>query len=344
MQGAASSEYTFAEPLIEEAVRKQLNIADTEPVTEADLEKVVSLHIFGLQIYSSEDEIYFQGAYPYVYNSEMQESGLYEQTGTISSLEDITHMPNLRTLCLYRQQITDISVLADESLGITELGLGYNSLTDLSPLTGNNTIVYLNLAALSISDDTVTEVISTMSSLQTLNISSTGIRSLNGLENCPITDLNIFDVELDNYTELALLEGLTDLEISYLTGSIVQALTGLPLKSLIVHNPNGYSLEVLSALADLEYLCVYDPYMSTFTFGQVDLPSLKTLEIKNTVITDFYDLAALDSLSTLMIYSCECESYDGLDALSGLSTICCTEEQANAIRAEYPDADYFYSY
>ncbi|MCC8105551.1 MAG: protein kinase, partial [Clostridiales bacterium] len=135
--GPSNTIYTFTEPLIEEAVRSQLGISEEESITEKDLEQIVSLHIFGLQIYSDDEEFWFQGNYPYAYNDETRESGLYERTGTISSLEDIRHMPNLHTLCLYRQQIKDISVLADSDLTITELGLGYNPLTDLSPLSEN---------------------------------------------------------------------------------------------------------------------------------------------------------------------------------------------------------------
>ena len=47
-------------------------------------------------------------------------------------------MPNLTVLSLYNQQISDISPLKDTT--IKELGLGYNPLTDLTPLSGNSHI------------------------------------------------------------------------------------------------------------------------------------------------------------------------------------------------------------
>ncbi|MCD8103729.1 MAG: serine/threonine protein kinase [Lachnospiraceae bacterium] len=333
--------YTFTEPLIEEAVRSQLGMDDTETITEKDLEKVTSLHIIGLQIYSDDEEIWFQGDYPYVYDDEMRESGLYEQTGTISSLEDLTHMPNLQTLCLYRQQISDISVLADGSFSISELGIGYNPLTDLSPLEGNATIRSLNLAGLEISDITV---IATMENLKSLNISSTGVRSLAGLESCALEELNIFDVDLSDYTPLSSLEHLVYLEADHLTDAAIVALSKTSLISLFVHHLSSVALGQISALSTLESLGVVVGNMAAVSLDSIDLPALQNLDIKDATIADFQGLASLEALSTLKIYSSTCLSYDGLDEIPNLQNIQCTQEQAAEILAQYPDADFYYIY
>jgi len=336
-----SPEYTFTEPLIEEAVREQLGFTNGETVTESDLEQITALHIMGLQIYTDDDEIWFQGDYPYAYNDEMRESGLYEEDGTISSLEDLTHMPNLTIVCLYRQQITDLSVLTESGLPITELGLGYNPLTDLSPLEGNTDITVLNLAGLDISD---TSVIASLNNLRELNISATSISSLKGLENCQIEKLNLFQVSLTDYTELELLEKLVSLEIDSLSKPVIQALGELSLETLYVHHMNGYSLGELPPIVTLKDLGVYFGTMETISLDGIELPSLQTLDIKDATIPDFYGLSSLTELSTLKIYSSVCESYEGLDALPNLHTIFCTSEQAKAMRAQYPDKDFYYSY
>ncbi|MCD7762100.1 MAG: protein kinase [Lachnospiraceae bacterium] len=333
--------YTFTEPLIEEAVRSQLGIGEDEPVTEKGLEKIVSLHIFGQQIYTDDDDFWFQGNYPYAYDEEMRESGLFEQAGSISSLEDITHMPNLRTLCLYRQQITDLSALADSDLSLKELGIGYNPLNDLSALSGNTDIEILNLAGLEIPD---TSVISTLTNLKTLNISSTGIRSLTGLENSAIEELNIFDLDLTDYSQLSSLEHLTSLEIDHLTGSVIAAMSETSLTTLYVHSMNGFSVDQLSDISSLESLGVYVGNMEEISLESIDLPALRELDIKDATITDFGGLSSLESLTSLKIYSSTCLSYDGLTDIPNLHMISCTEEQAEAIRAQYPDADYYYAY
>ncbi len=333
--------YTFTEPLIEEAVRSQLGISEEESITEKDLEQIVSLHIFGLQIYSDDEEFWFQGNYPYAYDDETRESGLYERTGTISSLEDIKHMPNLHTLCLYRQQIKDISVLADSGLTITELGLGYNPLTDLSPLSENADIEALNLAGLEISD---VSVISTLDNLKSLNISSTNIRSLAGLENCAIEELNIYDLDLADYSQLSSLEHLTSLEINHLSNAIISAVSETSLTSLFVHSANGIPISQLSEVSTLESLGVVVGNMDEVSLDSIDLPAMWNLDIKDATISDFTGLSSLESLTSLKIYASTCLSYDGLTDIPNLHIITCTEEQAKAIRAQYPDADYYYAY
>ncbi len=333
--------YTFTEPLIEEAVRSQLGISEEESITEKDLEQIVSLHIFGLQIYSDDEEFWFQGNYPYAYDDETRESGLYERTGTISSLEDIRHMPNLHTLCLYRQQIKDISVLADSDLTITELGLGYNPLTDLSPLSENADIEALNLAGLEISD---VSVISTLDNLKSLNISSTNIRSLAGLENCAIEELNIYDLDLADYSQLSSLEHLTSLEINHLSNAIISAVSETSLTSLFIHSANGIPISQLSEVSTLESLGVVVGNMDEVSLYSIDLPAMWNLDIKDATISDFTGLSSLESLTSLKIYASTCLSYDGLTDIPNLHIITCTEEQAEAIRAQYPDADYYYAY
>ena len=82
-------------------------------LTFSDLEKVTELHIFGLQIFSSDSEFQSLGNSIWFYDEATRNAELYKQRGTISSLEDITHMPNLTALSLYNQQISDISPLKD---------------------------------------------------------------------------------------------------------------------------------------------------------------------------------------------------------------------------------------
>lgn len=330
--------YQFQEPMIEEAVCQLLNLSPGT-VTEADLSKVTELHIMGNQIYSDDSEIWFKGAYPWFYDQETRESGLYLQTGTIRSLEDITHMPNLVILSLYGQQISNISLL--EGTGIKELGLGYNPLTDLTPLENNTSITYLNLATLDISN---TEVISTLPNLQSLNISGTHILSLKGLENCQLKELNIFDQDLSDYRELRTLPFLTKLTLKYLNNSVLANIAGLPLKDLSVLNSSNLYLDSLAVLPDLEiFYCACDH--NTYTkIDSPDLPNLRELDLVWTTLENFEGLASLPQLNTLKIYNTQCESYDGLDQIPNLHYIICTEQQYQEITAQYPENDFIFQY
>ncbi|MDO5424869.1 MAG: protein kinase [Eubacteriales bacterium] len=331
-----SAEYRFAEPMIEEAVRTRLNLWDT-PVTYGDLKKITSLNICGLQIYNDDSEIWFKGDYPWFYDDETRNAGFYLQDGPITSLEDLLAMPNLTSLSLYRQQISDLSLLKDTS--ITHLGLGYNPLTDLSPLLGNASIRSLNLASLEISD---TEVLATLPNLENLNISATGITSLNGLETCRIKELNLIQQDLSDYSELQNLPYLENLILDSLTPAILSDLQGLPITELSVHHSHNLPLDSLSCFPNLETLFFSADQETVFQAGSPDLPNLKSLDLVYLVIEDFSGLASLDALETLQIYGSECESYEGLDKIPGLRYLFCTEEQKAAILDRYPENSFLF--
>lgn len=324
--------YTFREPLIEEAARAALNKGAQEPVTYRDLASVTQLHIIGLQIYSDDSEIWFDGENTWVYDADMREAGLYAQQGTISSLEDIMNMPNLTTLCLYRQQISDISLLKDTA--IRQLGIGYNPLTDLSPLEGNTSIRSLNAACLDLSD---TQVLSTLSGLQSLNISDTGIASLAGLEACPLETLNLFGLDLEDYGELQNFPALRDLTLNHMSQAILEQIQGIPVTDLEFSYSSNVSLDALSVLPNLETLYFAGDGSSSLIITAPQLPNLKDLTLVRTKVESFETMGSLESLSVLQIYGADCLSFDGLDLLPGLRHINCSQEQQSLIEEQFPE-------
>lgn len=326
--------YTFQEPLIEEAVRLQLGISD-RPVTAEDLEQITQIHIFGLQIFQDDEEIALRSDSPWYYDNRTRNAGLYLQTGPITSLEDIRHMPNLSVLSLYGQQISDISALRD--LRISELGLGWNPLTDLSPLEGNESLHYLCLSDLDISD---TSVISTLKNLNSLNISGTSISSLKELENCDLTSLNLYGVPLMDYSELKMFPNLQALEIDILTDDMLRQLEGVPLQHLICSFSTFRSLSSLSVFPDLRSLRLGGNNGAEMTFDNPDLRNLRTLNLERITIPDFKGTSTLESLTNLQIYDSVCLSYDELDQMPLLHDINCTEEQQEEIRGQFPDNPY----
>lgn len=330
--------YTFAEPMIEEAVRSQLGIPEA-PLTNRDLAKVSALHIYGLQIYRDDSEVWFRGDEPWFYDEQMRESGLYEQTGPISSLEDIAHLPNLRTLCLYNQQLEDISALQDTA--VTTLGLGYNPLTDLTPLAGNVSIRSLNLSCLDITD---LSVVATLPSLTTLNIGGTLIHSLDGIQDCDITDLNICSLPIDDYSVLQQLPNLKTLLLNSLSSEMLDAIAGLPIEKLTFLYSENLPLDSLAVLPQLRDLYFRGNHYETLQAEAPALDKLEKIDLVDMTIEDFTALSSLTSLSKLYIYSADCKSYEGLDRLPKLQTICCTQKQHDAIAAMYPDSEYIYLY
>lgn len=333
-----SDVYSFQEPLIEEAVRKILNIPDA-PITEADLAKITSLHIMGLQIFNDDSEIWFQGEYPYSYNSEYRESNLFLQQGPISSLEDIAHMPNLSVLSLYKQQITDISLLKNRNL--THIGLAYNPISDFSSLEGSTSVQSLTLADVDLSD---IKSLSTLPNLERLNISGTSIQSIKGLENCSIKELDLFQVNLKDYSELQNLSSLETLVLDYMNTDILTTISSLPLKDLVVRRYQNILLDDFSIFPQLESLTVFGHSKEEAALNLPQLPTLKELELNNLTISDFKSFSSLSSLETLKIFGAEVKSFEGLDQLPNLTYISSTAEQETLFNTQYPESNFIFMY
>lgn len=331
---ASEEAYEFREPLIEQAVRTTLNLPEA-PITEAVLQQVTELHIMGQQVFASESDFDCNGEYIWVRDDAARESGLYEQLGTISSLEDLTHMPNLKSVGLYHQLISDISPLEDTQ--IADLGLGYNPLTDLSPLSGNTSVRSLNLASLEIAD---LNVISTLPNLETLNISNTKLTALAGLEKCSLHNLNLFETPVEDYRPLWDCKSLEALQLTSITDEIKEQLDGLPIRDVHIHACTGTTLAEFSIFPELEAL-YYDTNAENNALDAMpQLPGLRSLTLSHTSVESLKPLTSLTSLETLGIFSCDCGDFDGLDELSSLQSVSCTASQKEQLEALYPEREF----
>ena len=325
--------YSFREPLIEQAVREALGIREGT-VTRDDLSRVTALRIYGKQVFQYEEQFWLRGAYDYCYIPEYRESGLWEQNGGISSLEDIRHMPNLRDLSLYNQQIADISILRGTK--IARLGLAHNPITSLEPLSGNENILYLNIACLPLSH---LGDLSALANLRELNISDLGVSSIELLTSLPLRRLQMYGVTLNNVWELQRLSGLETLELQTLDREGVQCLAQLhQLKNLTVTHPSGLPLKTLEALNALEQLYFYGGETSVPADDIVNLPGLRSLDMADGRFPDFSWLKGMPALRQLFILNAQWDSLDGLDSAPLLKDITCGEPMAGAIRQAYPDA------
>lgn len=283
--------YTFTEPLIEEAVRSMLNKPEGL-LTLSDLEKVTELHIFGLQIFSSDSEFQSLGSSIWFYDEATRNAELYKQRGTISSLEDITHMPNLTVLSLYNQQISDISPLKDTT--IKELGLGYNPLTDLTPLSGNSHIESLNLSTLEIEDLSSLAPLPALKNLTSLTLDSMTQSTAEALSGMNLTELEFhyshdFPLSsLNGFSKLTTLFFRGDNTSSLVIGSVdLPALTDLTLISWQIEDFSG-----LERLSGLKTLHIYGADCLSYE-GLDRLPSLKSIdcteEQKNAIMEAYPD-------------------------------------------------------
>ena len=112
---------TFEEPLIERAVRAQLDKTEDEPIMEDELKDVRALCLFGDHVSKSSKTLNgFQG-------------GERGKRGSVRSLDDLALMPNLEEVVVSYQELEDISGLSVLK-HLVSVDLKHNQISDLSPL------------------------------------------------------------------------------------------------------------------------------------------------------------------------------------------------------------------
>lgn len=332
---ALSPAYQFREPLIEQAVREALGKPEGE-LSQEDLSQVTSLHIYGKQIYQYEGQFWFRGKYDYAYLYDFQQSGLFEQNGGISSLEDVKAMPNLTELSVYNQNISDLEPLRGTK--IARLGLAHNPITSLAPLRGNGNIQYLNISCLPL--DGLGDV-STLSGLRELNLSDMQVNSVEILTSLPLRRIQMYGVSLRNVWELSRMTELETVELQNLDQEGVNAMAMLQhLTSLNVTHPMGLPLKALEPLNLLEKLYFYGGETTVPTEGTVRLPHLRSLDMANGQFPDFRWLVDMPELREVYFLNAQVSSLDGLDAPPLLMNITCGEPLASRIREAYPDKNW----
>lgn len=194
---AAEPAYAFASPLIEQAVRLQLN-KPRGRITNRDLRVVTELDLCGETPFVRWEELDSRGRSVRIGGAPIDGGAV------LGDGSDLQAMPNLRRLSLYRLSIQDIGFLA--GLPLTHLGLGGNRIGDLSALSDCKL-----LQVLDVSDNPIQnlDALSGCPLLASLDISATGVVGLLPLEGMKLKSLELFDLPGGaDYSVLSHLNGL----------------------------------------------------------------------------------------------------------------------------------------
>jgi len=326
---ASDEVYHFSEPLIEAAVREKLGKKDGE-ITADELARVDAIHIFGKQIYLEEGEFSFYGEHAFPNNVSYRETGSWQENGGISSLKDLSAMPNLREVSLYRQNISDISELTDTEISF--LGLGYNPIADLTPLSGNRNIEGLNLSMLS---SEVLSVLPKLSSLKKIIAAGMGEIQLAPLKELPISELNLADTWVSDEEVFPEFSGLRKLVLSKLYPGLLGQLKALPLEDLELTHTAGVKLrdlEVLKSLRRLFYDIGVENGTEKLSAETLQFPKMRELILKRVDMESLAALSEMKNLETLEIYDSVCRDYTGINELPSLKLVFATEEQKGEIQ------------
>ena len=324
----SDAEYTFACPLIEQAVRQTLDIGADTPVTQKDLERVTSLLICGDKVYDSWEDHHISGTHDYLLG--VQETSV----GTVDTLADIAHMKNLTELALYNQQIVNLAPL--KGLRLTKLGLGGNRIVDLSVLQDCGPITELVLTGNPISD---ISPLAELNTLQSLDLSDTRVVSIEPLSGLPLSFLSLIETSVQDYSPLTRLSQLVWLRLSDLNPDQA-AVCGelLRLQDLTMYRCGVSDLSMLKELTDLSFLDLMDNNVSGIsTIGY--FPKLEGLGLEGNPVSDLSALSELKKLQYVNLAGVAADDYAVLARLPALRTIDCTADQSGRIEQALEGAD-----
>jgi hypothetical protein len=183
---------TFKEPLIEQAVRLELKKGAADTISEQDLLSITELYIFGDK--AAADEKTFSA-----YNKSFVNNDGTVQRGSISVLDDLTKLKNLRRISLGYQNIVDLTPLA-KLVHLESVDVHHNPIRDVTPL-------------------------SRLPLLSSLVIFDTNVSDLTALRSC--YRLSMVDAGYTPIRSLAALEGLSALRTLAMRKASLQSLEGI---------------------------------------------------------------------------------------------------------------------
>lgn len=315
---------TFKESLIEAAVRKELNLSESDTITTEMLENVKQIRIVGTEILDDGDNFWGIGN-----RVEGKDSEFGSARGSITDLTDLTMMKNIENLALCNQEIEDISAL--ENLPLKELYLNKNKITDFSVLTG-----LTNLDLLCILENPAEDlsVLKKCSSITRLNIESMKLADIDflGQMNLNILYMNNAEIKDGNMKPLLEINNLQELCIGDVPEEMAEVLAQMSeLKVLIMWGGNTVlkNLEPLKGMESLESLAVSSPISSLE--GIENFPNLYALSIGFSFITDLTPVFEAEQLHYIDISNAAIDSYEPLLEHPTLVQVQCTEEQKKEI-------------
>lgn len=231
----------FEEPMIEKAVRLQLDKTADEIITRDDLLSVTKLYIFGdALITKTEEELHTEA------NRLLESNQITE--GFIRSLADLTKMPNLKQISISMQEITDISPLAALT-NLETVDIKNNPITDISPL---GELKFLKRACLF--DTRVTDLspLANCSMLCEIDAGKLPIRSPAMFDGfCHLQNLNLCETTIDTLDGIENLTQLKFIEVTRIVDSDLTPLLSLPyLENIILGKDMRHAAEAIEDRAN----------------------------------------------------------------------------------------------
>ena len=326
----------FKEELIEAAVRKELNLSETDEITADMLENVRKLRIVGKEILDNEDSFWGIG-----HHIDGKDNNFGSVRGSITDLSDLTQMTNLEELALCNQRIEDISGLKD--LPLKELYLSKNMITDFSVIQS-----LIDLDILCILENPAVDLspLGDCGNISQLNIQGMHLTDIDFLKNMNLNYLDMNNVEVENgifepLTEMKNLDTLCMCNVNEVAAETLSKMSTL--KSLVMWGGETSleDLKPLKGMDELESLAFTAPISSLEGIEQ--FPSLNFLSVGFSLVKDLTPITGAENLQIIDISNAEIENYEALFKHTGLKEVRCSEEQKQEILKvnSFPDFEIY---
>lgn len=306
---------------IEEAVRKELKLSATAPITRYDLQHVYHIAICGDTVYDEET--------PYEYETDENRLNYksYNEKGSIQDLSDFSLMKNLSSLSLPNQIITDISPIKD--LPLKELVLSANSISNFSPIADMTSLETLIIGGNKAADY---YFLDNLTALKTLNLDKLKLDNLKFLTKYNLDWLSLNGIELNDrdYSPILTQKNLKELRIENCNIKVTSYINQL--RGLLYLRYSGSpisSLQELSDLSGLLQLHLHNTELSSLQDITL-FPHLEYLGIADTKITDISPIINLKELNGLDINRCNIKDYSPITTMQ-LDNLWCSDEQRKLI-------------
>ncbi len=327
--------YRFRSPLIEAAVRDVLGKSDGEMVTREELRQISELYICGQQVYQNWNEHFVYGKSQYMVVSKYNETGMFQQNGEITALEDISLMENLQTLALYNQKISDLTPLK-ELHNLQRLGLGGNNIDDLTPLLSLESLSYLDLSGNPITNGDI-GMLTVLPGLSGLDLGETNVNSIYSIRNIPLKYLSVFECRVGNCEGL---EQMTELEVFITTGvnnmiteeAVDRIITLKNLRDLRLMGCFDFDIAKLEKLTSLELLDLCGAQFDCL--GRLYSSSVKVLMLSGIPALDLEGVEKFPNVTQISLSNSNCSDYTPLLRLKNLKTVNCNEAQAREMEIQ----------
>ena len=326
---------TFSSRAMEAAVRQALNAPEGDITTDR-LASIERLAVVGRNVFGPEQVFDYRIAC-YIDNVYQSDEPWGDMTDEDLSL--LAQMPNLRELYLCRQDISDLSVLAD--LPLHTLAICETQVADLSPLAG-----LTDLETLYVSGNPATDygVLGGLSRLRTLNLEGSGALGMTTADSLDFLDrLNLRRLCLGltvpgdgDWSPLARRTDLQELQLWNPPPEAVEAFGGLTnLRLLFLADYAALDLTALSGLTGLEVVSLHGGSFTSLR-GMEAMTGLMSLSIGHGAATDLSPLTGLERLSYVQFLGMAMDDYGPLMTLPVLTDVLVDPEQLAAVEADCP--------